>query len=171
MKAYLLDTNVISDWFDSRHERHEAVSARAREKAQAGDQLWTSVVVIAEIEYGIRTATKDSKDGLNEFRSEVHSEFVHNHLLLNISHHTAVIHGALRAELFEEYSDKRKRKKSRRPEELVCPTTSRELGIQENDLWIVAQAIERNATLVTRDNAMGRIWKVVPELTVEDWST
>jgi len=38
-----------------------------------------------------------------------------------------------------------------RPEQLIDPVTSLELKIQENDLWIVAQAITKDLTLVTND--------------------
>lgn len=52
-------------------------------------------------------------------------------------------------------------------------TTAPELGIDENDLWIVAQAVERNLVLVTSDK-MRRIRKTIRELhsgfRVEDWA-
>ena len=46
--------------------------------------------------------------------------------------------------------------------------TSKRLEIQENDLWIVAQAVERNLVLVSND-AMKRIREIAPDLVVEDW--
>ena len=45
-----------------------------------------------------------------------------------------------------------------------------ELGIDENDLWIAAQAIEHNLVLVTNDE-MKRIKHVAgPVLDIEDWT-
>ena len=50
---------------------------------------------------------------------------------------------------------------------------ARELGFDENDLWIVAQAVERNLVLVTSDK-MNRIRDTVRslyrELRFEDWT-
>jgi predicted nucleic acid-binding protein len=52
---------------------------------------------------------------------------------------------------------------------LIDPVTSRELGIQENDLWIAAQALEYNLVLVTNDK-MDRIRDVCEDLQVENWT-
>jgi len=53
---------------------------------------------------------------------------------------------------------------------LVDPVTAKVLGIQENDLWIAAQAIERNLILVTNDG-MSRIREIASELRIEDWGS
>jgi len=37
------------------------------------------------------------------------------------------------------------------PEDLQERTTSKELGVQENDIWIAAQAIQYNLVLLTAD--------------------
>jgi predicted nucleic acid-binding protein len=52
---------------------------------------------------------------------------------------------------------------------LIDPVTSRELGIQENDLWIAAQALEYNLVLV-RNDKMDRIRDACEELQVENWA-
>jgi len=56
---------------------------------------------------------------------------------------------------------------------LCDPVAARELGIEEKDLWLVAQAAERNLVLVTSDK-MTRIRDAVreeyPDLRIEDWS-
>jgi len=39
----------------------------------------------------------------------------------------------------------------KRIEDLIEPTTGRELGIDENDLWIVSTAVECNLVFITRD--------------------
>ena len=36
-------------------------------------------------------------------------------------------------------------------EDLVEPTTGKELGIDENDLWIVSTAVEYNLVFITQD--------------------
>ncbi|MBW2143424.1 MAG: hypothetical protein JRG75_03380 [Deltaproteobacteria bacterium] len=37
------------------------------------------------------------------------------------------------------------------PEDLQERTTAKELGVQENDIWIAAQAIQYNLVLLTAD--------------------
>ncbi|MCJ7721856.1 PIN domain-containing protein [Candidatus Bathyarchaeota archaeon] len=87
-----------------------------------------------------------------------------------IDAHTANKYGELRALLFDKYAPKR-RKSGLRPEQLIDPVTSMELGIQENDLWIAAQAITRNLTLITSDK-LCRIREVASDnLHIENWTT
>ncbi len=63
--------------------------------------------------------------------------------------------------------------KKRRAEQLCDPITGRELGIDENDLWIVAQAAERNLVLVTHDKIV-RIREALQNIgagvRIEDWA-
>jgi predicted nucleic acid-binding protein len=60
-----------------------------------------------------------------------------------------------------------------RPEQLIDPITSKELGIQENDLWLCAQAVGHGMVLVTND-AMCRIREVSqdmrPALLMQNWT-
>lgn len=71
-----------------------------------------------------------------------------------------------------KYSPKEKRKKGLRPEQLVDPVTSLQLKIQDNDLWIVSQAITRDFALVTNDKTSLRPLVEVAgdELHVEYWA-
>jgi tRNA(fMet)-specific endonuclease VapC len=72
---------------------------------------------------------------------------------LTIDRHTGKLYGELRGELFRRYGtrDSRGRPKEKRPQDLIDRTTSRELGIQENDLWIVSTAVQYNLRFVTGD--------------------
>lgn len=170
MKGYLLDTNAISDWLDEAKPRHEAVSRRAMEVAQGSSLIVTSSVVLGEIEYGIQAAPQEKQQALNALRRQVDVQFVRKRLLFAPDGATAEVYGKLRAELFEKFADKNL-KKTLRPEQLVDPLTSKALGIQENDLWIAAQAIERNLILVTNDaRLVRRIQTVASDLKVEDWA-
>jgi tRNA(fMet)-specific endonuclease VapC len=79
-------------------------------------------------------------------------------------------YGSIRARVFEKYAPREKRRRGLRPEQLIDPVTSHELGIQENDLWLAAQAVEFNLVLVTND-AMQRLQDTCNELRVENWAT
>jgi len=169
MKGYLLDTNAVSDWLDSSRPRHALVSNRVKHLMATEAILLTSTVVLGEIEYGIRVAPESKRNLLDALRAQIDLQFVHKRLLLAVTRSTALVYGDLRARLFEKYAPRTERTKGLRPEQLTSPTTSQVLGIQENDLWIAAQAIERNLVLVSND-AMKRIQHVAPELLVEDWA-
>jgi predicted nucleic acid-binding protein len=80
------------------------------------------------------------------------------------------MYGMLRARLFENYTPNNKKRKGLRPEQLIDPVTSLELGIQENDLWIAAQAMSQNLTLVTNDK-LHQIHEVAgDELHIDNWA-
>jgi predicted nucleic acid-binding protein len=93
--------------------------------------------------------------------------------VLKVSRHTAEPYGRIRAALFDKLGPKSRKSKKKRAEELCDPTTGRELGIDENDLWIVAQAAERNLVLVTHDK-MVPIREALREseigVRIEDWA-
>ena len=77
--------------------------------------------------------------------------------VLPIDRHTAEIYGSIRADLFRAYAprDRRNRFASRYVEDLRERTSGKELGIQENDLWIVSVAVEYNLIFVTGDRGGG----------------
>jgi tRNA(fMet)-specific endonuclease VapC len=168
MDRYLLDTNIISELMKAEGAGDDSIpSLRLIEKmgsiAETG-QLLTSVVVIAEIDYGIHinpassVLLKKAKSVMNRFE------------LLPVNEHVAMKYSQLRGRLFEKYAPKEKRKILKRTEEWIDPTTSKELGIQENDVWITATALCYGLVLVTHDKKMKRIFDALDEkLTIEDW--
>jgi predicted nucleic acid-binding protein len=89
-----------------------------------------------------------------------------------IDKHVSRDYGRIRARLFEKYGPKDKKKKGLRPEQLIDPVTSLQLGIQENDLWIVSQAITKDFTLVTNDRrSLKPLLEVTDnELNIENWA-
>ena len=147
MPGYLIDTQTITYWFHGESGNYPAVQAAAEERI--GDHpLYVSAVTLGEIEYGHAT----NPGGVGQPRDEF-VRFVREALpqVLPVSRHTAEPYGQIRGALFERFAPKSKKTKTKRAEEMCDPTTGRELGIDENDLWIVAQAAERNLVLVTND--------------------
>jgi tRNA(fMet)-specific endonuclease VapC len=125
-----------------------------------------SVITIGEIEYGHKVV---SPSGLTQIQSDFITFVLRNFpLVIPITEMTTPYYGSIRARLFERFGPKKKRK-GLRPEQLLDPVTSRVLGIQENDIWIAAQALERNLVLVTNDS-MQRVKDGVSELQIENWS-
>ena len=90
-------------------------------------------------------------------------------MVLDVTKATRISYGALRASVFEAYAPNARRRRGLRPEQLIDPVTSQALGIQENDLWMAAQALEYNLVFVTNDK-MARIREVCADLQVENWT-
>jgi len=66
------------------------------------------------------------------------------------------------------------RAKPSRLNQLVDPISGEELGVQENDLWIAAQAMTFGLVLVTHDSKhhfgkLLRHFKSTLQIDVEDW--
>ncbi len=176
MPDYLLDTMILDYWYDTNCLQHAKVVSSIGAvcipdpQTQYIPRLFVSVVTLGEIEYGHRVELKRDLVKQAEF-----TKFVRDHIPepLEIMSHVAEPYGDLRAWLFNKFSPRNKRSKAKRVEELVDPTTARELGVQENDLWIAAQALTHNFVLVTHDSK-GNFGKLLQQfastLRVEDWA-
>jgi tRNA(fMet)-specific endonuclease VapC len=186
----LLDTNIIEYWYDEywydeywydeywydeywydeKHgEKHRNVLSRTRSLPEASP-LAVSVITLGEIEYGCRVVSPAADTPIQKSSKA----FVRDKLprVLTVTKSTTSYYGALRARLFAKFAPKKKRLRGMRPEQLKDPVTSRELGIQENDVWIAAQAVEHNLVLVTADK-MKRVREVLGgdlPLDIEDWT-
>jgi tRNA(fMet)-specific endonuclease VapC len=162
----LLDTNIVSYWFDGTCPENSAVVDHI-ERLTKGTPLAISAVSLGEIEFGLRVHPAD----VVEFEVEL-QRFIQDQLplVLNVTSTTRTYSGALRARVFECFAPRKKRGKRSRAEELADPATGRELGVQENDLWIAAQALEHNLVLVTNDQ-LSRIREVGGDLRIDNWTT
>lgn len=146
----LLDTTIASALWDTGHRAHS--EARGRVAAIPKDLIFVSVVTLAEVDYGMEIAPNVDVQRQLSVR-----EKMRDYEIFDISKHTAVIYAHLRAELFRKYSPKNKRGRltAKRVESLLDRTTAKEIGVQENDLWIVSVAIEHDLILATDDQAGG----------------
>jgi tRNA(fMet)-specific endonuclease VapC len=159
MDGYLFDTNALSALWNARHPEHDTVKGFFASVSQS--PVWLSTIVLAEIEYGMKITPEMDIDSQNQVRREMS-----NHpLILDIDKHTIGPYSDLRAELFKKFSprDRRGRLTVKWPEDLIERTSAKELGIQENDIWIAAQAIQYDLTLVT-DDYMQRLVEVSESL-------
>ena len=163
LRDFLLDTCVWSDWYNPRKDRY-IISWLENNR---DIRLHISVVSLGELQYGFDVLSQRERRELGNV-----IEFVHGQgpMVVEITKHVALEYGRIRAKLFERFAPNDKKRKGLRPEQLRDPVTSLELGIQENDLWIAAQAITRNLTLVTNDK-LKRILEVTDEnLHIESWA-
>ena len=100
MNGYLLDTNAASVLWDARHRDHGKINAFLENISQS--PIWISVVVLAEIEYGLKVAPRLDTNRQNDVREEM-AKFL---LVLDLDKHTVASYSDLRAELFKKYSPK-----------------------------------------------------------------
>jgi predicted nucleic acid-binding protein len=164
--GYLLDTNIVSYWFDPTKPLHGPVKHKIDSLSQESP-FHVSAVTLGEIEYGLRAAgVRWTPRAAEEFRSFLTARFPRP---LVIDRHTRIHYGDLRAQLFEKFAPRSRRSNGLRPEEMLDPTTGRELGIQENDVWIASQVLQYNLVLVSHDRML-RIREASPGLRVEDWA-
>ncbi len=176
MRDFLIDTNIWEYWWnENREPEHSHVCQRVSELKAASDEtgiplrVWISSVTWGEIEYGYRAMTQKERSFEVEFRRFIHALAPKEFL---VDKHITEDYGRIRAGLFEKYGPNDKKRKGLRPEQLIDPVTSLQLQIQENDLWIVSQAIARNLTLVTNDRKSLRPLLEVArdELHIENWA-
>lgn len=160
MDLHLLDTNVISVLFDTRRPNHAAVRA-AIDAIGRDEPQYVSAVVMAELRYGMQAAARAGQD-VSHIRQALGQA---DHCpLAEVGRHTAEAYGDVKARLAHHWLDLRKRP-PRWLEEWKDRASSKTLQVDENDLWLVAQAIERNYCLITTDaRLIARFEPAIPEL-------
>jgi tRNA(fMet)-specific endonuclease VapC len=162
MDAYLFDTNFISILYNPRRPEYPAVQAAAAALDVRSPQ-YISVVVLAELRFGL-TAAEITGQHLAHIRYTI--EQAEARPLANLNLHTAEAYGKVKAQLAAHWVDL-SRKLPRWPEDWRDRVSGQSLQVDENDLWLVAQAIERNYVLVTTDQRLAnRFQPAVPDLRV-----
>jgi predicted nucleic acid-binding protein len=170
MRDYLIDTNIWEYWFNpSKEPSHGNVLKLIDKIKQEESRLWISVITWGEIEYGYCSMKEKERSLETEFRQFVNDR---SPKVYDIDKHVAATYGQIRTMLFEKYAPEEKKRKGKRPEQLVDPVTAKELGIQENDLWIIAQAVTKDMVLVTNDKKLIRpIVEILgSKLITENWA-
>ena len=168
MDGYLLDTTILSAYLVPTHRHHIEVLA-AVEDLTAKEYRYISVVALAELTTGAEFIEAFDGRFVPAFRERLIR--ARKHPLLDISHHTASAYAKLKRAVAEKFMPEAMKKKASRKrfvEDWIDETTGKELGIDENDLWMCAQAKERDLILVTDDKKMvRRIGTADPDLRLE----
>jgi tRNA(fMet)-specific endonuclease VapC len=161
LNGYLLDTNTIGYYFG----KHVNVIARI-DSLPDETPMFVSAIALGEIAFGHSLTHSTDHHRRDEFDRFINNEFP-KAFTVNVTRHTRIYYGDLKAKLFVKFPPKSA--SENHPERCVDRATGAELGIDENDLWMAAQAIEHNLILVTNDE-MKRIREVSDALDVEDWT-
>ena len=176
MRDFLIDTQTIRYWYDIACPQHQAVVANIEslrkqvEWLEYEPRLLVSVITLGEIEFGHRVNSPPNPDVQAEYLKFVGEQLP---VRLEVTEDAVAAYGELRSRLFNEHAPGEKRRPKMRPEQLTDPITSKGLGIQENDLWLCAQAVAHDMVLVTND-AMRPIREVSrgmqPALLIQNWA-
>ncbi|MBU0723333.1 MAG: PIN domain-containing protein [Alphaproteobacteria bacterium] len=162
MDAYLLDTTILSIYLDPGHPHH-AEKSHSLAALPAESPRFISAVALGELGFGVKLAAvigKGNLPALEEMLVQARS-----HAVIDISHHTASLYAEIKARIAQKYLAKVLRKdRPKYIEEWVDKATGQKLGIDENDLWMCAQAKERDLIFVTADGKMKRIPDADPDV-------
>lgn len=146
MDTYLLDTNLVSVLYDARRSNHVAVrQAIAALPAQAAQIV--SVVTIGELRFGL-ALSRAAGQPLTHIEACLASTEAHP--LGEVTRHTADAFATVKSGIALARIDIRRRI-PRWVEAWTDRVSGQLLQIDENDLWIAAQALERNYVVVTCD--------------------
>ena len=154
MPGYLLDTNHVAA-LASRKSKIVGKVASLPEDAQ----LRACVITLGEVEAGHRMTKSSNQAKRDEFTKFVNNEFVPNALGIGAS--TRFHYADIIGRLWDANPPPKKTVKTERW--LVC-----EWGIDINDVWTVAVALEHGLVLITRDK-LTKVRAVMPELKVDNW--
>ena len=155
MYGYIFDTSALSPLLDSAHPRHGDVRA-AIGALDPRSTKFVSAIVVAELGYGLRLAETVTGSASPDLRRKLTK--VHEYAVLDVTRHTSAAYAELKASLAGKYLTKALTKdRPRWVEDWLDRATGKKLQIDENDLWICAQAKERDLTVVTADRRMNRI--------------
>jgi predicted nucleic acid-binding protein len=160
---------MIRYWFDGESGRFPAVKIAADARA-ADSRLYVSAITLGEIEFGHALNPPGEGATRDEFVAFLRQQPL---LILKVSKHTAEPYGRIRARLATTFPPAGGWIRKIRAEQFYDPVAARELGIDENDLWIVAQAVERNLILVTSDKMTrirGAVCELYSDFPFENWA-
>lgn len=162
MDTYLLDTNLVSVLYDKRRSNYNSVRQAIAALDPSAPQL-VSVVTIAELRFGLALS---QTAGQSLAHIEACIEQAEDHPLAEVGRYTAGAFAHVKSSVALQRIDVRRRI-PRWVEGWTDRVTAQILQIDENDVWIAAQAVERNYVVVTSDHDFEKvIYPAVPELRV-----
>lgn len=149
---------------DPSHAKHVAATAAVAALDQDSPK-YVSVVTLAEISFGRRLFEQETGKAAPSLAAIV--EAAKRHALLDVTRHTAEEYADIKSTLARKYLLRVfRRDRPRWLENWVDKATGQTLQVDENDLWICAQARERDLVLVTADLKIDRIAKADPSLRI-----
>jgi predicted nucleic acid-binding protein len=161
--GYLLDTSVLSAYLNPDH-KHHGNTVHVVDGLPLNDPKFVSVITLAEFDFGIRLAELAGSTRLVEYRDRL--SIVRKYASLPLTHHTSEAYAELKALLASKVQRPRKGKMRRWIEDWIDMGSGKRLQIDENDLWICAQAKERDLIVLTADDDIRHLTSIDADLRV-----
>jgi len=163
MDTYLFDTNLVSVLYDARRPNYAAVRQAVAALPPESAQL-VSVITIGELRFGLALSRAAGQPLTHIEACLARTE---EHPFAQITRHTADAFATIKSSVALARLDIQRRI-PRWVEGWADRVTGQQLQIDENDLWIAAQAIERNYVILTSDRDFTQvIAPAVPDLRVQ----
>lgn len=149
LDGYLFDNSALSPYYNPRQSKHSEVR-RVIDSIPSAER-YISLITLAEMEFGCRLAEAVQGRQIAEFEQELKMARALG-TVLPFTHHTARTYAEIKAKVTSFYL-KNPYRGGRPPflEDWVDKYSGKTLGVDENDLWICAQAKERDLVLVAAD--------------------
>jgi predicted nucleic acid-binding protein len=161
VEGYLLDTSALTPLVDESHLQHVAASTTIA--ALGAAPIYVSTIALAEMVYGLRLYEKANQVTLPNADKMIAA--AQTRPRWDVTHHTASAYAQLKADLASYYLPNVTREfRKKYVEDWINKFTCKALGVDDNDLWICAQARELNFVVVRGDKKMGVIGKADPLL-------
>ena len=152
MNGYLMDTNHVTEW----EAGNQSLIAKVKSLPNS-DLIFTSVITLGEISAGHQMTRGDAQ------RHHRVKQFLNLYLIptaVSISHYTESYYGRIIGRIWKQMYPARS--------SISTDAHLVSLGLNINDVWIVAAAWEHGLVLLTADS-MSCIKAVVPEVTWDNW--
>jgi tRNA(fMet)-specific endonuclease VapC len=163
MDTYLLDTNLVSVLYDAGRPNHRTVRNAIEALDPLAPQL-VSAITVGELRFGLALSRAAGRP-LTHIEACI--ERTETHPLAEVGRYTAEAFGYVKSSVALQRIDINRRI-PRWVEGWSERVTGQLLQIDENDLWIAAQAVERNLVVLTSDSDFTNvIAPAVPELRVQ----
>lgn len=152
MDWYLIETSALSALLDARNPKHVIVKNEISQLDTRAHK-YVSSIGLAELIFGVRL--HQAVKGIPLSNASKLIADAQKYPILNVTRHTSAEYAELKALLATTYlKDALSKERRRWIEDWVNAATGKQLHIDENDLWMCAQAREKNLVLVTADEKM-----------------
>lgn len=162
MAAYLFDTSALIALVDPRNSFNKAVND-ALSAMQSSDLQFVSSISFGEIHTGIETNVRIR--GQRPPNAQQTLALAEKHSLLTVDQNVARTYGVLKAAMVAHYMPHSSRsQRGQFLENWINQATGLRLGINENDIWICSQALERDISVISTDGDFERVREAEPRL-------
>ena len=160
MAGYLFDTSTLIALVNPASVFHQPATDFVAALG-VDDLQFVSTISLGELHSGVESAF--AIKGQRPLTAEQTLKRAENYGLLEVDRHVALSYGQLKAAMAARFLKKASQRRAHL-EEWIDNATGSRLNVNENDLWICAQAHERDICVVACDRDFERVRVAAPNL-------